>query len=173
MGIHDVNKGEHGGAPTPNAHDKTDVPRPAHGTNSVNYQTAASPSSTGPGIFGGNARLVASGVARVVTPDGATGTITQTTTTVPHNLGFAPIPWATMNNSAIGGQGAFNIPLPLMVSLGNNTGGTGGASEYLGLIRWMYYAVDGTNFYIITYSSGVAIAATYDITYYLYQQRVQ
>lgn len=107
------------------------------------------------------------GTAAVVTPNGSTGVITSTTTTVPHNLGYTPKAEAFLNNIIGSGYG---IPLPMWISFGANTGGTGGATEYLGVIRYMTYAVDGTNFYVLTYQSGVAIAANYTVTYYLYQQ---
>lgn len=113
------------------------------------------------------ANVYAVGTCAVQVPDGTSGVIVTTTTTVPHNLGYTPKAEAFMNN--ITGSG-YGIPLPMWVSFGANTGGVGGAPEYLGVIRYMTYAVDGTNFYVITYSSGSAIAANYTITYYLYQQ---
>lgn len=107
------------------------------------------------------------GTASVVAPNGASGVITTTTTTVPHNLGYTPKAEAFLNN--ITGSG-YGIPLPMWISFGANTGGTGGAPEYFGVIRYMTYAIDGKNFYVLTYSSGSAIAANYTVTFYLYQQ---
>lgn len=104
------------------------------------------------------------GTANVVAPAGTPGVITTTTTTVPHNLGYTPKAEAFMNNITGAGYG---IPLPMWISFGVITGG---AFEYFGVMRYMTYAVDGTNFYVITYSSGSIIATNYTITYYLYQQ---
>jgi hypothetical protein len=117
--------------------------------------------------------LVASGVAQAIIPNGTPGQITLTTTTVAHNLGYRPKAVAMLNNSAINGGGSYNIHLPAPLSLGDNTGGTGGAPEYLGIVSYMGYATDGTNFYVLTYTSGGNIGATYFVTYYLYQQRTQ
>lgn len=171
MAIHHTDKNSPARtAPYPNIHDTQDVTRMAHGTNSVNYITDASPTFNGPSILYGNARLVQSGTVTVVTPNGTSGTITTTTTTLAHNLGYTPLATAFMNNIQPVGYG---ITLPIWVSFGNNTGGSGGAPEYLGIIRYMTYAVDATNFYVLTYSSGVAVAANYTITFYLYQQIAQ
>lgn len=171
MSLTDVDKGSADrGAPLPNHSDivHQDVTK-AHGTNSVNYVTDAT--GTGQtGILSGNARLIKGSTASVVVPDGTPGVIIGTTTTVPHNLGYTPMAVAFMNN--ITGSG-YGIQLPMWVSFGANTGGVGGAPEYLGVVRYMTYAVDGTNLYILTYSSGSAVAGTYTITYYLYQQKIQ
>lgn len=171
MGLHDVDKNsDDRTSPVVNAHDLGPDRRMAHGTNSVNYQTAASPAFGAAQIQGGNSRLVGADVVRVIAPDGTTGVITITTTTYHHNLGYAPKAEAYLNNRQINNGGSYNIPLPLDISVGANTGGTGGAPEYLGVIRTMYYATDATSFYVITYSSGSALAGTYDVTFYLYQQ---
>lgn len=165
MSLHDIDKnGDKRGKPELNQHDALDQ-RPANGTNSVNYTTDNS--SAAGAILSGNAQLVKKGTAQVVAPAGNPGTIISTTTTVPHNLGYTPLAMAFINNVTGAGYG---IPLPIWVSFGANTGGVGGATEYLGVIRYMTFAADGTNFYVITYSSGVAIATNYTVTFYLYRQ---
>jgi hypothetical protein len=175
MSLFDVDKiGPKRNTPSPNTHDTIlEGAVTAHGTNSVNYTTDATVSGSGPKIYGGIDRLIKSGVATVVIPNGNPGHITLTTTTVAHNLGYAPKAVAVLNNSQINGGGAYNIQLPAPLSLGDNTGATGGAPEYLGFVSYMGYATDGTNFYVLTYSSGGMVGTTYLVTYYLYQQTAQ
>jgi len=114
-----------------------------------------------------NTEVYTVGTAVVTAPNGSASVITTTTTTVPHNLGYTPKAECFLNNITGAGYG---IPLPMWISFGANSGGTGGAANYLAVIRYMTYAVDGTNLYILTYSSADAVATNYTITYYLYQQ---
>lgn len=169
MSLHDVDKGSQDrGDPTPNHNDQlVDGAIKAHGTNSVNYVTDSSTANQ-QNLFGGNARLIQQGTVEAVVPNGSSGVIISTTTTLAHNLGYTPIVAAYINN--ITGSG-YGIQLPMWISFGANTGATGGAPEYLGVTRYMTAAADGTNLYILTYSSGSALAANYTVTYYLYQQR--
>lgn len=163
MALHDVDPNSADrGKPKPASHDvpletfKKAIP--------FNQTTQGAP------LLAGNVRLVKTGTAGVVTPSGTSGLITTTTTTVPHNLGYTPLALAYMNN--IIGQG-YGQPLPMWVSFGDvgNTTVGGVTVETLGVITFMTYAVDGSNFYVLTYGSGSAIAANYTITYFLYQQR--
>jgi hypothetical protein len=174
VALYDVDKtSKDRGNPMPNHNDTLDDGSiKAHGTNSVNYVTDASSSATTANLLSGNARLITTGLASVVAPNGSSGIIVTTTTTTPHNLnlGYTPMAVAYLNNVTGAGYG---IPLPLWASFGANTGGTGGAPEYLGVVRYMTYAIDATNFYVLTYSSGSAVAANYTVTYYLYQQKAQ
>jgi len=166
MSLHDVDKtGGRRSASKLNQNDSLSQ-RMAVGTPSVNYTTQENASSNAQ-LFGGNARLIKTDTVQVVAPDGTAGVITTTTTTVAHGLGYAPIVTAYMNNILGGGYG---IQLPMWVSFGANTDGVGGAPEYLGVIRYMTFASDTTNIYILTYSSGSAVATNYTITYYLWQQ---
>ena len=146
------------------------VGRMAHGTNSVNYHTPATINTNGPTILAGNARMVKSGVASVVVPSGNSGLVGLNTTTIALNLGYSPLAFASLNNAQINGGGAFNLALPLPLSLGNDTGGTGGVAEFLAISGYMQFATDATNFYVITFTSGSFVGATYQVTYYLYQQ---
>lgn len=174
MALHNVDKSNfERDTPKPNSHDTLEAAlRQSHGTNSVNYQTPGGiPPTSGARILGGNARLVKSGVVSHVVPNGVDGAIHVTTTTTAHGLGFGPLALAYINNATINGGGAYNIPLPLPITLGANTGGTGGAPSYLGITAWMQFASDGTNFYVTTYTTGSSfIGVTYLVTFYLYQQ---
>jgi hypothetical protein len=144
----------------------------AHGTNSVNYVTSPQAFNTQSGILAGNARLVKTGVTTAVIPNGISGQITTTITTVAHNLGYAPLAQAYLNNANISGSVQHvNLALPFIISAGDNTGGTGGAPDYIGIISFMQYATDATNFYVVTYSSGSMTATSINVTYYLYQQQ--
>jgi len=166
MAIHDIDKsGNDRSAPTPNSHDMQDIPRQAHGTNSVNYTTDASPSISGGQILTGNAQLITSGVVSHPITIPSSGTLSIDTTTVAHNLGYAPWVVAFMNNTMINGSGAYNIPLPIMPSLGVT------AADTIAPSVWMFAASDKNNIYIISYTTAsAAVAVSYAVTYYLYRQ---
>jgi hypothetical protein len=161
------------GSPDPNSHDNQHldvVRRSAHGTHSINPQVVGIGGDSP--ILGGTAHLVKSGVIRVTTPDGTPGQITTTTTTVAHNLGYAPLAQAFMNNSQINGVGSFNLALPLITSFANNANGDV-ATEYLAIITHMRVSTDTENFYVFTYGSGIQVGTDFYVSYYLYRQEAQ
>jgi len=166
MALHDVDKsGADRSSPLPNSHDEQGIPRQAHGTNSVNYHTDASPSSSGGQILTGNAQLITSGVLNHPISIPSSGKISIDTSTVAHNLGYAPWVVAFMNNTMINGSGAYNIPLPIMPSLGVT------AADTIAPIVWMFASSDVNNVYVISYTTAsAAVPATYEVTYYLYRQ---
>lgn len=171
MALHDVDKNSADrGSPMPNTHDVQTSARMAHGTNSVNYVTDATPSVTGGNILSGNARLVSSGVTQCDASAGNDSTIVSDTFSIPHNLGYNPIVTAWLNNASVG----FNLPLPIILSSTvGSTSGTLDGVAFLATNRWMTYGADEDNFYVIIYTVGSSMIATsYFVTYYLYQQVV-
>lgn len=169
MAIHDVDKGnDDRNSPMPNSHDVQEGIRAAHGTNSVNY-VSDSTGTTNQKLLGGNFRLVKAGALNVVLANGSAGVITTTTTSTPHGLGYAPVPLAFLNNSQINGSGGYNLPLPITTSFATiNSGGL----DVLADICRLLCSSDGTNFYVIAYTSGTFIGTNYIINYYLYQQTI-
>lgn len=83
--------------------------------------------------------------------------------TVPHNLGFRPIPIGFLNDVSLSGimQGGI-IPLPTFF----NAGASGGNVNFT---SWIFLTCDETNLYIVTLNaSGVAFNTR--VKYYLLQE---
>jgi hypothetical protein len=92
--------------------------------------------------------------------------------TVPHNLGFVPVPLAFLNNVSLNygnGQSILNTNIPLPASLGTSAGGT-----LTGVVTnsiYMFCLADSKNFYVITLNAtGAAISGVFEVTYELLQQ---
>lgn len=152
--------------PQPNTHDTSyttgfpivNVPRPAHGIVSTNYRTPGGKPPATPALFSGYKRLVASETVELI----ASGA-TLTTTTAAHNLGYAPLVEAAINDATVSGiSGLVNVPLPLIVQ-----GSTSGGNVLIQM--WLFPLVDATNVYFQLYNA-TGNSISLGITYYLYQQ---
>ncbi len=88
--------------------------------------------------------------------------------TVPHNLGFAPIPLAFLNNVTLSGiaVGA-NVPLPTYTSLSVDT-----VNQRVDMRTWLHAMADDTNFYIVAFNS-TGTPFNINIRYYLLQESAQ
>lgn len=164
MSLTDVDKNSlDRSVPTPNHNDRIiDGATKAHGTNSVNYTTDATDTSTTTGIYTANKQLVRSGDI-VITSDG-TGGNTHTVSTFPHPLGYAPLVEGAFNNAAVTGiSGPVNIPLPTWLAIDLS-----GAS--ISFLAYTSIMVDASNIYVYTLNL-TGLSVQYVITYYLYRQR--
>ncbi len=85
--------------------------------------------------------------------------------TVPHNLGFAPIPLAFLNNVNLSGiaVGA-NIPLPTYTNLAVDTVG-----QQVIMRTWLHALADEKNLYIVAFNSTGA-SFNINVKYYLLQE---
>lgn len=102
-------------------------------------------------------KIVLSGETSITTTDGSVSG-SQTRVTVPHNLGFTPIPLAFIN---IGN----NIsPLPTWTILGYDT-----TFQRLDFGTWIQATTDKTNLYIDGYSA-TSVSLSHPIKYYLLQE---
>lgn len=91
---------------------------------------------------------------------------TETTLTIPHNLGFTPIAQCFLNDTIISGVGTdLSLPLPTytQVSIGGVTAGVVTFSAYLS------FATDSTNLYVLLFNA-TGSPVSYNITYYLLQE---
>lgn len=160
MAIHSVDKNANGrGNPTPNTHDTIGTPnRMAHGTNSINYLPPGQPPSSQTSLKSGQYRPVLTDQIELINNGG-----TLTTTTVPHNLGYAPTVKASLNDSTVTGiPGLANLELPTFtqatISGGNVTFQT-----------WLYTLSDDTYVYF-QFLNATGTPITLTLTYYLFQQ---
>lgn len=107
-------------------------------------------------------------VQQNVTFVAATGSA-RDTFTVPHNLGFAPVPVAFLNNANISGSGgaagltAVNIPLPGWVSIDTNNLLAGAVVFPI----WLSYYADTKNLYIDIFNATGKATGSLSVTYYL------
>lgn len=85
--------------------------------------------------------------------------------TVPHNLGFAPVPLVFLNNVNLSGiaNGA-NIPLPTWSSLSVDT-----VNQQVVMRTWLHALADITNLYVVLFNS-TGSNVSLNFTYYLLQE---
>lgn len=158
MAIHDVDKNSTDrGQPLPNSHDAHPLDlRNAHGTNSVNYISDATPDAFKLDNTNGMLRLVQKGTVHVDQPGAGTAGFT----TVTHNLGYIPIVMAFIGTSTT----IYN-PLPQILSSSVATNVT--IEEYITVAN-----ITSTDFQIEYYQGSSAASAPdgYNITYYIFHE---
>lgn len=165
--LHDIDKSNRG-QPIVNSHDKINVLRMAHGTNSVNYVTGASPLSSIAGGKNGQFTIVESGLwagGSLTTGNPGAGNFLSGSSimaTIPHNLGFIP--------SALAYYQVASSPLEYDL-LPSTTMVFTGLQTVLWWTIWLL--VDATNLYIQV--NWMAYGTSFNITlspvkWYLLQQ---
>lgn len=170
MALHNVDKNSQDrSSPNPNTHDTSyttgapiiNVPRPAHGIVSANYQPPGTNPSDQAALKMAYKRMVQSGTVAVIN-DGSTVTVT----TIAHGLGYAPLAEGSINNaSATDIGGLVNVPLPTFLVAHIDA-----VTPKVDFRVWLGAPiVDATNVYFqVLNSTGTPITVT--VTYYLYQQ---
>jgi len=170
MALHDVDiVNPDRGAPVPNAHDHASEDRMAHGTNSTNYVTQATPI---PGAAVGGGASVKLGFKRcvgiiVLTVGGNASTLN--TASAPHGiLTYIPKVEADLEGATIttAGGSATGAAVPLPAFTSASIGGVTAGVVTFG--SWLQAFTDATNVYVNLYNAtGSSITVT--VTCYLYQ----
>lgn len=134
-----------------------------------NFQTIASTLETN------SFRIVSSGEAGI-SSNGAT----VTWNSVPHNLGFAPIPFAFLTGVTVTAGASVissdaNIPIPTYTNATFDTVkasamNSGNALPIVAFNTYIEVFCDTTNLYIVLYNATGSTVANHNIQYYLVQQ---
>jgi len=157
MALHDVDRNsEDRGTPAPNHTDKViDGAHKAHGTNSVNYVSDATPSYSGGtntgSVGGGNPirygyKKLVSNVSFTLVNDGST----LTTGSIAHGLNYVPVVELLFENASLtiaGGGGSVTgatVPGPFFAGadIGSDVSGV------VSFTSWIYAFADATNIYV-------------------------
>lgn len=88
------------------------------------------------------------------------------TFTVPHNLGYAPVPQAFLNAVDLTPLEDVNIPLPAWLSIGSSGGN-------VVFPIWVSIYTDDTNLYIDVFNATGLAIGTFPVTYYLLRINAQ
>lgn len=93
------------------------------------------------------------------------GTDATNWSTLPHGLGFAPVPLAFLNNVTLSGIAAgANIPLPTYSSLSVDT-----VNQRVNMRTWLHALADEVNLYIVVFNS-TGVAFNLNVKYFLLQE---
>jgi hydroxymethylglutaryl-CoA reductase len=87
------------------------------------------------------------------------------TQSVPHNLGYVPIPYCFLGNAQLNGSGEYNIPLPIFSAASVDTG-----AHVVTFNGWLFCSTDSTNLYIQLLNS-LAAGGSFTVSYYLMRKR--
>lgn len=88
-------------------------------------------------------------------------------TSVNHNLGYAPVPFAFLNGVSLSGiSSSGNLPLPTLISGTIDT-----TNHVVQFSSWLFCMADAQKVYFVLYNSTGAVINPYYVKYFLLRER--